>query len=127
MGFSTGNVMAEHNELGRKGEEAAVSYLESKGHRILERNWRLHGYEIDIITAHKGFIVFVEVKTRGSADWGDPASFVVTRRMRRMIQAAHFYLVMHRIDQPARFDIVSILWKGERQELEHIEDAFRSF
>jgi putative endonuclease len=119
--------MALHNELGRKGEETAVSYLESKGHHILERNWRLHGYEIDIITTHEGYIVFVEVKTRTSDQWGDPESFVGKQRMRRMIQAANYYLLIKQIDLPARFDIIAILWKGERYTLEHIEDAFISF
>ena len=61
--------MAQHNVLGQNGELAAVDYLESKGHHILERNWRLHGYEIDIITTHEGYIVFVEVKTRSSNLW----------------------------------------------------------
>ena len=54
--------MAQHNELGHKGEHGG-QYLESEGHRILEKNWRLHGYEIDIITTHGDCIVFVEVKT----------------------------------------------------------------
>ncbi|MDD2328314.1 MAG: YraN family protein [bacterium] len=127
MGFSDGKAMAQHNELGRKGERAAVNYLESKGHHILEQNWRLHGYEIDIITTHGGYIVFVEVKTRASDQWGDPESFVGIQRMRRMIRAAHHYLLREQIDLPARFDIVSIIWEEEHCELEHIEDAFMAF
>jgi len=127
MGFSTGWTMAQHNELGHKGEAAAVSYLESEGHRILEKNWRLHGYEIDIITTHGDCIVFVEVKTRTSEQWGDPQSFVGTQRMRRMINAAHQYLLIHRIDLPARLDIVAIIWEGDRCDLEHFEDAFMAF
>ena len=119
--------MAQHNELGHKGEAAAVSYLESKGHRLLDKNWRLHGYEIDIITTCGGYIVFVEVKTRTSDQWGDPESFVGRQRMRRMIQGAHQYLLRERIDLPARFDIIAILWKGDRCELEHIEEAFMAF
>ena len=127
MGFSARLAMAQHNELGHKGEAAAVSYLESKGHRILEKNWRLHGYEIDIITTCGGYIVFVEVKTRTSDQWGDPESFVGRQRMRRMIQGAHQYLLRERIDLPARFEIIAILWKGDRCELEHIEEAFMAF
>ena len=53
--------MADHNELGRKGEEAAVKYLVSKGHRIVAQNWRFHGYEVDIISEDGAYIVFVEV------------------------------------------------------------------
>ncbi|MBF6628157.1 MAG: YraN family protein [Proteiniphilum sp.] len=119
--------MAEHNKLGWKGEDAAVKFLESKGHRIIERNWTFLGYEVDVVTEHDEYIVFVEVKTRASAEWGNPEDFVGKQRMRRMIAAANHYLIMHRIDKPARFDIVSILWNDRQFELEHIEDAFMSF
>ncbi len=125
--ISTGKVMAEHNELGWKGEDAAVKYLESKGHRIRERNWTCFGYEVDIVTEHEEYIVFVEVKTRTSAEWGDPEDFIGKQRMRRMIRAANHYLIHYCIDKPARFDIVSILWNDRQFELEHIEDAFMSF
>lgn len=127
MGVSCAFGMAEHNILGWKGEEAAVNYLESKGHRVLERNWRSRGYEIDIISMDAGFIVFVEVKTRTSSAWGYPEEFIGKQRVRRMIRAASHYLKMHRVDHPARFDIVAVVWNNERFELEHIEDAFLSF
>ncbi len=119
--------MAEHNELGRKGEEAAVDFLRKKGHRIVERNWSFSGYEIDIISAHEGFIVFVEVKTRTSVEWGDPEDFIGEHRMRRMIRAASHYLKKNRIDKPARFDIVSVTGNDRQFALEHIEDAFLPF
>lgn len=119
--------MAEHNELGRKGEERAVAYLEKKGHRIIEKNWSFSGYEIDIVSEHEEFIVFVEVKTRTSSQWGDPGDFIDEHRMRRMIRAASHYLKINRIDKPTRFDIVAIIWNQRQFELEHIEDAFYSF
>jgi len=122
-----GKGMAEHNELGWKGEDAAVQFLRSKGHRILERNWTLFGYEIDIVSEHDEYIVFVEVKTRTSVEWGNPEDFVGKRRMRRMIDAANHYLIKNKIDKPARFDIVSIVWSENLFEIEHIEDAFLSF
>lgn len=119
--------MAEHNELGRKGEEAAVACLKKKGHRIVECNWFFSGYEIDIITEHEEFIVFVEVKTRTSDRWGDPGDAVTEQRMRRMIRAAGLYLKINHIDKPARFDIVSITGNDRHFELEHMEDAFLPF
>ena len=64
--------MARHNELGIKGEEAATAFLKDKGYRILERNWRMHRHEIDIVAEDDEYIVFVEVKTRTSREWGDP-------------------------------------------------------
>jgi putative endonuclease len=119
--------MANHNELGRKGEEAAVIYLKAKGHRIVERNWSSYGYEIDIVSEHEGFIVFVEVKTRASSAWGTPEDAVRKRRMRRMIRAASHYLKRNRIDKPVRFDIIALLWNKRQLEIEHIEDAFVPF
>ncbi|MDR0422828.1 MAG: YraN family protein [Proteiniphilum sp.] len=119
--------MTHHIELGKKGEAFAAVSLEKKGHRILERNWSYSGYEIDIVSEHEESIVFVEVKTRTSAAWGLPGEAVGERRMRRMIHAADHYLRENRIDKPARFDIVSLLWNKRQPELEHLEDAFMPF
>lgn len=119
--------MAEHNLLGTKGEVEAESHLELLGHRIIEKNWRNNGYEIDIISLDKGFIVFTEVKTRATANWGNPEEAVGKHRMRRMINAASQYLKLNQVDLPARFDIVSIVWNNGKYELEHFEDAFMAF
>lgn len=119
--------MAEHNVLGRKGEDAAVECLKNKGHRIVERNWSFAGYEIDIVTEHEQFIVFVEVKTRTSTAWGNPSDAVTIQRMRRMIRGASHYLKTHGIDKPARFDIISVIWNNHQFSLEHVEDAFLPF
>lgn len=119
--------MAEHNELGRKGEKVAADFLQSKGYRIVERNWCFAGYEIDIVSEFEEFIVFVEVKTRMSTEWGSPQDAVNMRRMQRMIRAASHYLKKNRIDKPARFDIIGIIGEGNHFEVEHIEDAFLPF
>ena len=119
--------MAEHNELGRRGEEVAVTFLEKKGYRIVERNWSFSGYEIDIVSEDEEFIVFIEVKTRTSSEWGNPGDAVDERRMRRMIRAASHYLKIKHIDKSARFDIIAIVGNEPHFELEHIEDAFLPF
>ncbi|HBG42849.1 MAG TPA: YraN family protein [Porphyromonadaceae bacterium] len=119
--------MAKHNELGKKGEDAAVRLLQSKGYRILDRNWRSGHYEIDIIARDGDFIVFVEVKTRSSLQWGNPEDFIDNRRMRRMIQATERYLLFKEIDNPARFDVIGVLWDGHSFKLDHIVDAFLPF
>ncbi len=119
--------MAEHNKLGWKGEEAAVHYLVSKGHRVLEKNWKFQGYEIDIISLHSEFIVFTEVKTRSSIEWGYPEESVNKKRMQRMVRAANIYLKLHRVDNPARFDIVAVVWSRGQADIDHIEDAFLPF
>lgn len=119
--------MAQHNELGQRGEDAAARLLAQKGYRIVFRNWRLHGYEIDIVAETDDWVVFVEVKTRTSAAWGNPEDFVGKARMRRMIDGAHHYLLENDVDKPARFDIVGAVWNNGAFEMEHIEDAFLAF
>lgn len=119
--------MAKHNDLGKKGEEAAVKLMLSKNYRILERNWTFHGYEIDIIAEDDEFVVFAEVKTRTSTQWGNPEDFIGKSRMRRMVEAADYYLIEKDIDKPARFDFVSAIWDGRKFEMEHIDDAFMPF
>lgn len=119
--------MAQHNELGKMGEEAAVALLKSKNYDIIERNWKFYGYEIDVIAEDEKYIVFVEVKTRASVEWGNPEDFVGKGRQRRMIEAANHYLIEKGIDKPARFDIIGAVWTGKKLELEHIEDAFMAF
>lgn len=119
--------MAEHNKLGKKGEEAAAHYLTSNGHQLIERNWRFQGYEIDIISLHGEFIVFTEVKTRTTTEWGYPEESVDRQRMRRMARAANIYVKLNRVDNPVRFDIVAVVWNRGQAEINHIEDAFLPF
>lgn len=119
--------MAQHNKLGKRGEEEAVRYLKSKDYKIVCRNWKFYGYEIDIVAENEEFIVFVEVKTRMSVQWGNPVDFVDTSRMRRMIDAANHYLIEMNIDKPARFDIIGLVWNGKGFDLEHVDDAFLPF
>ena len=119
--------MAEHNELGKKGEEEAARLLKSKGHRIIERNWKLFGYEIDIVSEHEEFIVFTEVKTRSGMRWGNPEEAIGRGRMKRLIAAADIYLKGKEIDKPARFDVVAVVWDGVKFDCEYFEDAFMAF
>ena len=75
---------------------------------------------------HEEFIVFVEVKTRTSREWGDPEDFIGAAKIRRLVNAADLYLKFYDIDKPVRFDIISAVWDGVRFEMEHIDDAFMS-
>ena len=118
--------MAQHNELGIKGEEAATVFLKDKGYRILERNWRKNRHEIDIVVENEEFVVFVEVKTRTTREWGDPEDFINSVKIRRIVEAADLYLKYTNNDKPARFDIIAVVWDGVVFEVEHIDDAFMS-
>ncbi len=116
--------MAELHELGKNGEAIASEYLRNKGYRIMETNWRKGPLEIDIIALKDQTMVVVEVKTRSTSFFGEPEEFVTRAKQKNLVKAADAYIMMHNLDVEARFDIISILFKGEQYKVHHIEDAF---
>lgn len=116
--------MALHNDIGKKGEVAAADYLKRKGYTIIAQNWIYQKYEIDIIARNDEYIIFAEVKTRSSAWWGNPEEAVSKGKIKRIVEAADFYIKENDIDLPARFDILSIIWNDRSFDIQHIDDAF---
>ena len=116
--------MAEHNELGVLGEELALKELQQKGYTLKERNYRFKKGEIDLIMIDGSKLVFVEVKTRQTAEIGEPYLSVTKRKQKQIIQTAHQYIISKDIEMDVRFDIVSIVHNSYRTKIEHIEDAF---
>ena len=116
--------MAEHNELGRTGEDEAADYLAREGYHIIDRNWRSGHKELDIVCERDGVLVIVEVKTRRDARFGKPKDAVSENKIRRIVLAPDAYVRLNRIDLPVRFDIITVL--GKNRQLNHIIDAFRS-
>jgi putative endonuclease len=116
--------MAEHNEMGQRGEKVAQSFLAEKGYKILHVNWRNRKAEIDIIAMDGDILVFVEVKTRQSNLYGDPENAVDFKKQRRLIHAANAYVIKYRVENDARFDIVSILIEKNATVINHYPDAF---
>ncbi|MBU2488521.1 MAG: YraN family protein [Proteobacteria bacterium] len=115
----------ERKERGRRGEEAAASFLKKRGYQILEMNYRTRRGEIDIIALHKGVLAFVEVKTRTSAAFGSPKEAVGREKRRRISMAALEYLSRTRQTRSrARFDVVSVLDVEGGPEMELIPNAF---
>ena len=116
--------MAEHNELGIQGEAAAIRFLQAEGYTILESNWRYQKAEIDIIACKGPLLVIAEVKTRSSADFGEPEEAVTDRKQGLLIQAAEAYVIEKELDLDVRFDIIAILKKGQDFQIKHIPEAF---
>lgn len=117
--------MAKHNDTGKEGEKIAVSFLQKKGFRVLETNWRVEHWEIDIIAEDGKERVFVEVKTRFSDVFGDPIEAITLQKQKHLINAANLYVLQEDYEGSLRFDVVSIfLQKGHAPVIEHIEDAF---
>jgi putative endonuclease len=116
--------MAAHNELGKEGEEVAVSYLMGKGYIILDRNWRLNHLELDIVAIKDGLLAIIEVKTRSNTKYMDPEEAVDRKKIRHILLAADSYIRQHRLDLPYRFDIITVVGEKQPFTINHIEDAF---
>lgn len=119
--------MAEHNELGKFGEELAVEFLQQNGYEILETNWTFQKAEIDIIAQKENILAVVEVKTRSSIEFGLPQDFVKPKKIQLLVKAVNEYVISSDLDVEIRFDIVSIYKEDKEYKLEHIEDAFFHF
>ncbi|RVU01462.1 endonuclease [Mucilaginibacter limnophilus] len=117
--------MADHLDLGRKGETIAKSFLENAGYEILDENWTHGKAEVDLIAYKDRVIIFAEVKTRTNAGFGLPEDFVDTRKQKLLAEAADEYIYLMNHQGEVRFDIISVLFnKNLEYTLKHIEDAF---
>ena len=119
--------MAEHNDLGKWGEDEAALDYEDRGYEILERDWKVGKRDIDLIalTEDKDTLVFVEVKTRQNNDLQEPEEAVDVKKMRNLAIAANAYVKLHGLDMDVRFDIISVIGKCSCVEsIECFEDAF---
>lgn len=119
--------MAEHNDLGKWGEEKAVAFLHSQGYTIRACDWKHGKRDIDIVALSPDGItcVFIEVKTRRSGDVVLPAEAVDVKKMRNIGIAADMYVKQFDVQEELRFDIISVVGiADENVRIEHIEDAF---
>lgn len=112
--------MTSTQAIGAAGEARAADFLAARGLRIVERNFRVRGGEIDLVCRDGGVIAFVEVRLRKSAGYGGAAASITAAKQARVILAARHWLARHG-EQPCRFDCVLI----DGGKLEWIKDAFR--
>jgi putative endonuclease len=121
----------DRTTLGRLGEAQAASYLRRRGYRIIERNVRYDGVEIDLVVKRGGLVAFVEVKTRRSESLGPPELAVDARKQARIVRAARAWLCENRgASARIRFDVVTcrpiqagseVHWR-----IEHLPAAFEA-
>ena len=109
--------------FGQLGEEKASAYLESRGHRILARNWRGSHLEVDIISEASDGLHFVEVKTRLDAD-AAPEEKVDARKQARISAAALKYLKESGSDREVFFDVISVTFAGDETQVKFFPQAW---
>lgn len=117
--------MTNHIETGKAGEDLASIYLENKGYRIIQRNFRSRRNEVDIIASQKNILHFVEVKTRSNLDFALPEAKVKGPKLKHLKEAAEAYLCLHPEWKDIQFDILSIIKKDDgNNRYFMIEDVF---
>jgi len=118
--------VAKHTILGKEGEARASAYLQRRGYRILGRNVRSGGVEIDIVASLPRLLVFVEVKTRCSQRAGAPEESVDARKCARIVQGARSWLHEQPQSFPCvRFDVIACeLDQNQHWNIRHIPAAF---
>ena len=119
-------------QFGTRGEKIAAAYLEARGYRVLDVNYRFQKAELDIVCflpsekyEEGGELVFVEVKTRSNRTYGRPEDAVDSAKQKNLIRAARAFLYERRLEgSPCRFDVVAVSDAETDPEIEHIESAF---
>jgi len=125
-----GVIMDRRKELGKRSEDIGADWLASKGMHIVERNYRCRLGEIDLIGRHDDMLVFVEIRSRSSADRGTPAESVNYTKIQKLRRLATWYLSSNKgsgMDEVAcRFDVLGILHQGDAEpvQIEWIQNAF---
>jgi len=112
--------------IGSDGERAAAEFLEARGYRILDRNYRTKLGELDLVADERGTLVFVEVKVRRNDRFGGPAAAITLAKQARIARMAQQYLVSRRLSgRPCRFDVVLIRGDDPRtRQIELVPGAF---
>lgn len=114
-----------NKKTGSYGEELACQHLKKLGYKILERNYRIRGGEVDIIAMDQDYLVFIEVKTRKSYEYGIPAESITPWKIKALLRTALFYIQKIKWgDKGYRLDLVSVDFTKDSQnpELELIKD-----
>lgn len=108
--------------LGPEGELYAAAFLEDLGFRILERNYRIRGGEIDLVVSRGGKILFVEVKTRRSFDHVSPLELIPFQKQRHLVRVARHFIMKKKLeDTPSEFALVIVDMSGEKPHCELVD------
>ena len=113
-----------HTELGKKGEQVAAKFLEKMDYTIIRKNFKCSQGEIDIIAKDKEEIVFIEVKTRGSKQYGEAREAVDKYKKKHIKKAAMVYISKYRLESEfIRFDVIEVYRKEDWFSIKQIKNA----
>jgi putative endonuclease len=117
---------SDNKKTGNKGEELATRYLEKKGYKIIERNFRTRFGEIDIVCWDALTLVFVEVKTKIGHNFGEPEEMVNKGKLSQVKRMGEVFLQDKNIEVQCRIDVVAIVLfeNGEVEKLEHYQAVY---
>ncbi|HPY39485.1 MAG TPA: YraN family protein [Thiolinea sp.] len=115
--------MTTRQQSGQAAEAKAWEYLQAQGFRLLARNYRLRGGEIDLIVHDGDYLVFVEVRYRSSEQFGGALQSIDLRKQQRIIRTAQHYLMRHALDLPCRFDVIAL---DRAQQITWLKNAFEA-
>ena len=119
------NNLSERQNIGAEGEQIASDYLESKGFKIIERNYRCKRGELDIIAMENDILVFVEIKTRKPDYLKQPFVSVTRSKEKKVLSIADYYIYKNKIrNTRTRFDVISIVLDTPKPEIKHFRGAF---
>jgi putative endonuclease len=116
--------MAEHNDLGRKGEALAQGFLEDLKFKIVATNWRERKYEIDVVAIDQEDLVFIEVKSRSTERFGSPLEAINSKKQRQLVDGADFFIQKYELDFNSRFDVISVVFDKSNASIQHVIGAF---
>lgn len=112
--------MAEHNILGKRGEDIAVKWLQDNDFKVIDRNWRYGRNELDVVCMHKGVVVIVEIKSRSSkVDF--PEELLPLKKRRSIVRLGAKWLALHKISAELRFDLLVV--EMSSLEVSYYKDA----
>jgi len=119
--------MAEHNQLGKAGEQLACEYLIAQGYIVRDTNWRVGHLEIDIVAQKpgSGWLNIIEVKTRTTDAHFDPMRAVTAIKRRNLVAAANAYVRRYHLQMSVQFDVILIVGKDDNVRVQYIPRAFQ--
>ncbi len=115
--------MAEHNQLGKRGENLAELYLKKNSFEIICKNYQYSHYEIDIIAKKNEFLHFIEVKTRSSIEFSFPEESLNIKKKKNLKIAASHYLFSSQWKGPIQFDLLIVMIQQATEKITFIEDV----